>query len=229
MSTVRSEKARSAWLFSFGDVLTLLITFFIMMIVLNKGEITKVQRWSDIQLKMVYDGLADEMQSAQFVEIDYQLQGAMINVNNPNAFLKGGYEPSPAFEAELNRVGKRLRTMGLFKIQPSEMPVYVQNYMESDDLVWRPEIAIEGHTDSDAIDPNSALRNNWFLSTMRAQAVMQILFNASELDQSLFSMAGYGEFRPKVHNGSLQGKAQNRRVQILISATFEKASLAIEP
>lgn len=224
MSTVRSEKARSAWLFSFGDVLTLLITFFIMMIVLNKGEITKVQRWSDIQLKMVYDGLADELQGAQFVEIDYQMQGAMINVNNPNAFLKGGYIPSPAFEAELKRVGEKLKTMGLFQIKPSEMPAYVQNYMETDDLVWRPEIAIEGHTDNDAIDPNSALRNNWFLSTMRAQAVMRILFSASQLDQSLFSMAGYGEFRPKVINDSLQSKARNRRVQILISATFEKSS-----
>lgn len=224
MATVRSEKARSAWLFSFGDVLTLLITFFIMMIVLNKGEITKVQRWSDIQLKTVYDGLADEMQSAQFVEIDYQMHGTVIQVNNPSAFLRGGYDPSPAFEAELQRVGKKLQSMGLFRIRPSEMPPYVQKYMESDDLVWRPEIAIEGHTDNDAIDPNSSLRNNWFLSTMRAQAVMRILFAASELDQSLFSMAGYGEYRPKVDNTTLQGKAQNRRVQILISATFEKAS-----
>lgn len=224
MSTVRSEKARSSWLFSFGDVLTLLITFFIMMIVLNKGEITKVQRWSDIQLKMVYDGLADEMQSAQFIEIEYQMQGAVINVNNPNAFLRGGYDPSPAFEVELNRVGQKLKSMTLFRIKPSEMPTYVQNYMASDDLIWRPEIAIEGHTDNDAIDPNSALRNNWFLSTMRAQAVMRILFSASELDQSLFSMAGYGEHRPKFENDTRQGKAQNRRVQILISATFEKAS-----
>jgi len=223
MATVRSEKARSSWLFSFGDVLTLLITFFIMMIVLNKGEITKVQRWSDIQLKNVYEGLADEMQSAQFVEIEYQLQGTVIQVNNDNAFLRGGYDPSPAFEKELKQVGDKLRSMALFKVQPSEMPPYVQKYMEADDLVWRPEISIEGHTDSDAIDPNSALRNNWFLSTMRAQAVMRILFSASGLDQSLFSMAGYGEHRPKVDNDSLQGKAQNRRVQIIVSATFEKA------
>ena len=44
------ERAKSAWLLAFGDVITLLITFFIMTIVLNKGEISKIQKWVDQQV-----------------------------------------------------------------------------------------------------------------------------------------------------------------------------------
>jgi len=44
------QRAKSYWLFSFGDVITLLITFFILMIVLNKTEITQIQKWTEAEL-----------------------------------------------------------------------------------------------------------------------------------------------------------------------------------
>jgi chemotaxis protein MotB len=93
---------------------------------------------------------------------------------------------------------------------------------QEQDLSWRVEVIVEGHTDNDPVDPNSSLRSNWFLSTMRAQNVMQILYRHSGLNYRLFSVAGYGEHRPLVSNDTDQSKAKNRRIDIVINASFSK-------
>ncbi len=67
--SAQALKARSSWLFSFGDVITLLITFFIMMIVLNKGEITRVQKWTEMQLDLAYADLKEQMAGAQGITL----------------------------------------------------------------------------------------------------------------------------------------------------------------
>lgn len=218
---VTAIKARSGWLFSFGDVITLLITFFIMMIVLNKGEITRLQKWTEQQLDTAYVSLETSMESAEFVSLTRNSDGIVIDINPNEAFVKGGFEPTPALEAELETLGRALESLVLFDIDSVTMPEAIADYAREQRLEWRPEISVAGHTDNDKIDGRSTLRNNWFLSTMRAQSVMQILYRTSQLDQSLFGVAGYGEYRPIASNAEREGKMQNRRIQIVVAATFE--------
>ena len=73
------------------------------------------------------------------------------------------------------------------------------------------EVRVEGHTDSVGTD-----RYNQKLSERRAEAVKNYLVQKGAVDASKITSAGYGETRPVASNKTGQGKAQNRRVEILI-------------
>ena len=221
---VSAIKARSGWLFSFGDVITLLITFFIMMIVMNKGEITRLQKWTELKLDGAYVSLDASMKTAEFITLTRNLDGIVIDIKPDEAFVRGGFQPTPALEAELETLGRALESLPLFDFKMVNLPKEIADYAMEQRLEWRPEVSVAGHTDNDKIDGRSALRNNWFLSTMRAQSVMQILYRTSQLDKSLFGVAGYGQYRPIANNQTQAGKMKNRRIQIIITATFEKHS-----
>lgn len=218
-------KARSSWLFSFGDVVTLLITFFIMMIVLNKGEISRVQKWTEQQLDQTYQALQQQVVASKLVAITRKPSGIVIEINHDDAFLKGGFDPSEQLTRELETLGQTMESLPLFKMTALQMPPEIMAYAQEGHLKWRAEVSVSGFTDNDKIDARSAMRNNWFLSTMRAQSVMRVLYEASGLAPDQFGVAGYGEYRPIASNQTEEGKAKNRRVTILISATFEKNGL----
>jgi chemotaxis protein MotB len=62
------------------------------------------------------------------------------------------------------------------------------------------------------------------LSALRAQAVMMILQQESQLAPEGFSVAGKGEFAPLIDNNTPEHKAQNRRIQIRINAALLKST-----
>jgi chemotaxis protein MotB len=75
-------------------------------------------------------------------------------------------------------------------------------------------IRIEGHTDN--IPISSALyASNWELSSARASAITRFLLDHSTADPAQFSVAGYAEFHPVASNLTAEGRARNRRVDIV--------------
>ena len=87
----------------------------------------------------------------------------------------------------------------------------------SDLVVMEPprNIIISGHTDNVPIG-NAPFDSNWELSVMRAINFMKIILKNDKLDPSMFSAKGFGEFNPVASNDTGEGKAKNRRVEILI-------------
>ncbi len=81
------------------------------------------------------------------------------------------------------------------------------------------QIRIEGYTDSVPISP--ALRgkfpSNWELSTRRATTVLRYLQDKAGVDGKYLSAVGYGEHRPVAANDSEQGRAENRRIEIVLT------------
>lgn len=84
-------------------------------------------------------------------------------------------------------------------------------------LVMNPprNIIISGHTDNVPIS-NSKYESNWELSVMRAVNFMKIILKNNQLDPQWFSAKGYGEYQPVAANDTVDGRAKNRRVEILI-------------
>lgn len=84
-------------------------------------------------------------------------------------------------------------------------------------LVMEPprNIIISGHTDNVPIK-NARYESNWELSVMRAVEFMKIILKNEQLDPRWFSAKGFGEFQPVATNETTEGKARNRRVEILI-------------
>ncbi|WP_080848431.1 flagellar motor protein MotB [Cytobacillus gottheilii] len=87
----------------------------------------------------------------------------------------------------------------------------------SDLLVMDPprNIMISGHTDNVPIS-NARFSSNWELSVMRAVNFMKLILENNKLDPGKFSAKGFGEFQPAAANDTADGRAKNRRVEILI-------------
>src|SRR3989338_844259 len=76
-------------------------------------------------------------------------------------------------------------------------------------------IGIEGHTDNDPIR-YSAWKTNWELSTGRALSVLHYLIDINEVGPGRLSVIGYGEFHPVESNDTVEGKAKNRRGEVVV-------------
>ncbi len=91
-------------------------------------------------------------------------------------------------------------------------------------LADNPEIAIliEGHTDNVPYSGKGPLKGNWDLSTKRATAIVnQLLENPDILPQNL-TAAGRGEYLPIAPNSTRQGRAANRRIEVVLSPQLDE-------
>src|SRR5215470_9724039 len=77
-------------------------------------------------------------------------------------------------------------------------------------------VTVEGHTDNVPVK-NAKFGSNWELSTARASTVIALLIEKGGISPTRLSAAGYGEFKPVAPNDSDDGRARNRRVDIVIS------------
>ncbi len=73
---------------------------------------------------------------------------------------------------------------------------------------------IEGHTDSVPIK-SSSFPSNWELSTARALSVLHLMIEKGVLSTNV-SAAGFGEFHPRADNETKEGRALNRRIEIIM-------------
>ena len=79
---------------------------------------------------------------------------------------------------------------------------------------------IAGHTDNVPIK-NKKFKSNWELSTARAVTVVKFLQEAG-VDPLHLSASGYAEFQPAADNASDEGKAQNRRIEIVLMPNLDE-------
>jgi chemotaxis protein MotB len=79
-------------------------------------------------------------------------------------------------------------------------------------------ISIEGHTDDVPIGAELSKQypTNWELSAVRATTVARYLQENIGIDPGLLSAIGYGEYQPVTSNESEEGRAKNRRIEIVL-------------
>jgi len=87
-------------------------------------------------------------------------------------------------------------------------------------------ILIEGHTDDDKITGNlgGGIESNWDLSTKRATAIVNILSENKGVNKQNLTAAGRGEFAPLMSNDTPEGKAKNRRIEIILTPKLDEIS-----
>ncbi len=91
-------------------------------------------------------------------------------------------------------------------------------------LADNPDIAvlIEGHTDNDPYNGSGPLKDNWDLSTKRATEVLKLLLNNQDIEPERLTAAGRGEFAPIAPNTTTQGKAKNRRIEVVLTPKLDE-------
>lgn len=91
-------------------------------------------------------------------------------------------------------------------------------------LAANPEIAvlIEGHTDSDPYIGNDNLSGNWDLSTKRATEIVKLLLKNNKIKAENLTAAGRGQYQPLATNKTADGKAKNRRIEVILTPKLDK-------
>jgi chemotaxis protein MotB len=95
-----------------------------------------------------------------------------------------------------------------------------------DVLAQNKEIAvlIEGHTDNVPYGGSGNIKDNWDLSTKRATAIVNILTENSSIPKDNLTAAGRGEYAPIASNSTSEGKAKNRRIEVILTPKLDEIS-----
>ncbi len=144
---------------------------------------------------------------------------ATLNQDLNAVKLKPEYQKHLKFQMDERKLVIRLGEAGFFRSGTPEFTPQAEAVLDSIGGLLKKyagvEITIEGHTDNLPIR-NSIYRSNWELSTARATIVISYLINRHKIDPMRLVAAGYGEFRPLATNDTKEGRAKNRRVDIIV-------------
>lgn len=133
-------------------------------------------------------------------------------------------------EGHDNNITIRIRDRGSFPPGTAEL---TEDFTEILEIIAQEisktsgDLIVAGHTDD--IPINSArFRSNWALSSARAVAVTHELIYQDNMDESRFSIQAFADSKPIVENDSVQNRAVNRRVEIIISQTRADLGLSVD-
>lgn len=97
-------------------------------------------------------------------------------------------------------------------------------------LGQNPDIAvlIEGHTDNVPYNGSGQLTNNWDLSTKRATAIVELLMKNSGINAENLTAAGRGEYAPVASNDTAEGRAKNRRIEVILTPKLDEINRLLQ-
>lgn len=221
------EEGGEAWLLPYSDLMTLLLAVFIVLFAVSNIDKAKSEQmseeFSEQMMNQSYnaaaaskhndpkmDGAAGdqsemEKMAALKAELDEKLKsknltasvktsiderGLVVSLNNAIFFDPGSAELKKENETALLEIANTISVMN--------------NY-----------IRIEGHTDNVPMNSN-VYRSNWDLSAARAANVVRLLTSQTSIPPERLIAVGYGEYRPVADNSTDEGRAQNRRIDIIV-------------
>ena len=97
-------------------------------------------------------------------------------------------------------------------------------------LAQNPDISvlIEGHTDDVPFRRNNQLYDNWDLSMKRATSIVRLLQENPGIDSENLTAAGRGEYAPIASNETAQGKASNRRIEVILTPKLDEINKLLD-
>jgi chemotaxis protein MotB len=144
-------------------------------------------------LKTLSTELEDEIKTGK-VEVSMEPRGLVVSLKQ-TAFFPSGADV----------------------IEPSTYPI-VAKVADALNAVQNP-LRIEGHTDSQPIH-TSRFRSNWELSAARSIAMMELLTKRFHVDDKRIAIVGFADTDPEDTNDTPEGRAKNRRVDIVIQNNY---------
>ncbi|OOM81246.1 flagellar motor protein MotB [Clostridium sp. BL-8] len=232
------EHVDEAWLLPYSDMLTLLLALFIVMFAMGQTDKSKFQAMAQ-EFSVIFAGgsammnnsgdsaviptgspteaqaikSASELEEDKMTEVKKQLE---------QEIQQEGY--ADKIKVELNGDGLDIAIQDVVLFNSGEADV-LQNVSPlltkiSDMLKGLDnKIKVVGHTDNVPIS-NSKFRSNWDLSAMRAINVMNFMTSTGQIAQDRMSIQAYGDQMPKYSNDTEEGRAKNRRVEIVLARKY---------
>lgn len=194
------EIQRRTWQMSFNDLLTVLLTFFILLVSMSNIHVDKVQDLSVSAATAFFKSKETEMEKNRTHLIREIGTIGGLNVSRVLGGISIVLPESLVYHSGSADISRKdvLRQLG-YKLKTTEG-----------------SIRIEGHTDEIPV-ANKSFPSNWELSTQRAVNVVKFLVDECGIDPRKLSAAGYADSRPVAPNDNPEGRALNRRVTMIIS------------
>jgi chemotaxis protein MotB len=210
------------WLVSYADYITLLFALFVLLYALSNSNhvdqtraMTAVARAVGVHPER--GGMRPDLGDSGHATIDeierleaVQEQMVVALQNYPNSGITMKIDDRGLV---ISLSAAKFFASGEAEIAPSQLPVIDAVIKTIAPLAN--QIEIDGFTDSMPIQ-SGAFRDNWELSSARAAVVLRYALSHSSMSPERFAIAGYGPYRTAGDNSTEQGRALNRRVEIVV-------------
>jgi chemotaxis protein MotB len=165
------------------------------------------------------DNVGDSLSSSSEAEREQAIadQYDKIRMNLSNEISEGLAE----VERDGDKIIVRLAEKGSFRsgfanLQPSFKPLLNKVGQSIKDSTGM--ITIEGHTDNVPMAFSERFRSNWDLSAARSAAVADYILNNTAVADGRVTVTGYADTKPLTSNDSPQGRAKNRRIEVIVNS-----------
>jgi len=213
------------WMTTYGDMVTLLLTFFVLLI--SFSSIDTIKFGSAMYSLKGSLGVLKKHRSIVSDRADkppkydqLKKQGIYESVMEMEKIAKElGFEGDVSVEARSGGMLIQLGNRILFDLGKADLK---QESFPLLDIVGKTignkagEVLVCGHTDNIPI-VTAEFPSNWELSTARALSVVNYFINVDTLSPEIFAAVGYSEYRPLVPNNSPENRRKNRRVEFLVT------------
>jgi chemotaxis protein MotB len=212
---VKGEADAEDWLTTYADVITLMLTLFVLLFSyskvdqkkfeqlkqsINKELLKKDEKTMFEQVEKNVKNIFESSSMGNKVLISSDPKGLRIELNSSALYDLGSADIKPEMLGELRELAHTINTLR----------INFPNYL----------VEVEGHTDNIPIN-TAQYPSNWELSTNRATNIVK-LFIEEGIPPNRLRAAGYADSRPKLSNNDSQGnpipqnQAANRRVVIFV-------------
>ena len=240
------EERTDGWMATYADMVTLLMTFFVLMFALSNADTEKAQMF---MLALSRDGISAEqfweIRDRYNIDLEDHDWDEFFPFPGPgdDAGDAGGlaaleaiynairnYIDSEDIDGEITVIYEgeflllRLSSDILFETGATQITPEMRGKAEFIAKILKDtfdprhpmEIIVAGHTDNVPIS-TPQYPSNWHISNERAGNFLWVLLSESELSPRYFSSRAYGEYKPIANNNTEEGRAQNRRVEVMIT------------
>ena len=227
------------WLVSYADFITLLFAFFVVMYATSNNDQEKqkvFQKSVSTSLKLVGTGsgssgaqegnVGGETTGETIIQLDgFPPRGAPGETEQyiERAIDKkmDSSEKEKIQQLRHDAIGVRIALAssqfflpGGIKIRSSALRALdkIADILKESDK----RIVVEGHTDNIPVASNSLYESNWELASLRATSIVRYLTKYHSIDPKRISATSYADTRPLKSNDSVEGRTQNRRIEIYL-------------
>jgi chemotaxis protein MotB len=179
---------RDRWMVSYMDVLTILLIFFIAAAAQSANPPPMPEKASPPRSQPLVE--LQRKLAALGLDLKREPRGLVISLPQTILFASGDDAIDAQARPLVEQIAAMLRTI------PNK-------------------VTLVGHADAVPIH-NKRFKNNWELAAARSLRLLELLGRDGGIDESRLSVASYSSFDPKVANDTVDGRAANRRVEIVI-------------
>lgn len=223
-----------AWMVTYSDLVTLLLTFFVLLLSMaNMDPVKFIQASSSLKDAFGLHKVTAHIDfsipvlpptpKTRFMPIQQELTVKMYEKIKSQLDMLKMSESVEAIMKDSDTILLRINDSILFKPGQSRITPVAYSSLRNISNIVRPlpmTMRIEGHTDD---TPVSDLEiDNWNLSMDRATSVLRFFTKSDLLPLDRMAAVGYGPDRPIADNTTAEGKEQNRRVDFVLRVNTEK-------